>query len=163
MKAIRTLATLAAAAMLAVAFAPVRANAQGVVRGTFKLSSQAHWGSASLAPGTYRFEVFGPEDAGNVVREVMVWSRTKETRPMYILGQIDGGASPAEDNSLLCRYRGPVCIVRTLQLGVAGETLTFTAPKSERIERAARGRKNHTRRIQTADAIETVPIDISGK
>lgn len=163
MKAIRNLATLAAVAMLAVAFSSVRANAQGVVRGTFKLESHARWGTANLPPGSYRFEISGPEGIGNVIRTVMVWRRTEGARPVFILGQIDGGASATESNALLCQRRGPVCIVHTLQLGFAGETLIFTAPKSEDIEREVRGRKNHTQQRQSAAAIETVPIVFSGK
>jgi hypothetical protein len=165
MKAIRNLATLAAVTMLAIAFSSVRANAQGVVRGTFKLAFQARWGTTSLAPGRYHFEVFGPEGAGNEAREVMVWSRNNEgDDPTYhILGVLGDPPSSTAKNELQCQCRGEVCVVRKLQLALAGETLTFTAPKSENIGREARGRKNHTQRRQKAAAIETVPIVMSGK
>jgi hypothetical protein len=165
MRAIRNLATLAAAAMLAVAFSPARANAQGVVQGTFKLPFQARWGTASLASGSYRFEISGPEGAGDAVREVevRVWSRTRKKSQVFILGQVDGGASPTKANALLCVSRRSTCVVRTLQLGVAGETISFPMRRRRNLEAEKRNRKTRTLQAKAHDHVQRVPITLSGK
>lgn len=163
MKAIRAIATLAAAAMLAVAFSPVRANAQGVVRGTFKLESQARWGSANLAPGSYRFEVLAPAGSNDTVREVIVQNRTEEKSPIYILGLVDGNASSTEANALLCLRWNSTCFVRTLQLGVTGETLYFPIRRHVSFQAEKHNRKTRTLQAKAHEPVQRVPISISGK
>jgi hypothetical protein len=163
MKTIRSLATLAAAAMMAVAFAPARANAQGVVQGTFKLPFQARWGSANLAPGTYHFEVVGSEGTGEAVREVIVWNATKEKSRVFFLGEIDGSSPPPDADALLCVSQQPTCVVRALQLGVAGETLSFPKPGLPTMAAKKRDRKMPTMQAKAHESVRRVPITFSGK
>ena len=160
MKAIRNLATLAAVATMFATFGASWASAQTAAQGNIKLPFQARWGSANLPPGSYHFDV---QSSGNTNRVVKVWSQNKEIGPVVILGVVDQNASPNGANALICMRHSSTCVVRTLELGIADETLTFAAPKIEPIEREARARKNHVQERQTVAAIETVPVTISGK
>lgn len=163
MKTIRNLATLAAVATMFATFGAGRARAQVAVRGTFTLPFQARWGSANLPPGSYRFEVFESEGSGNDVREVMVWSRTKGKSPVYILGQVDGDASPTKANALLCVRQRSTCLVQTLQLGVAAETLSFLMRPLPNTGAEARKRKTGMLQAKAHEHVQRVPITFSGK
>ncbi len=160
MKPIRNLATLAAVATMFATFGASWASAQTAAQGNIKLPFQAQWGSAILPPGSYQLDV---QSSGDTNRVVKVWTQNKEIGPVVILGVVDQNASPNGSNALICMRRRSTCVVRTLELGIADETITFTSPKPHRIEREARARKNHAKGSQSVAKIETVPVTISGK
>ncbi len=158
MKAIRYLATLVAVAILFATFGAGRASAQDFVEGRFRLPFPARWGSANLAPGRYSFKIEG----SGASRLVVLSGRAKEGGdPTYrLMGVVGDRPSSTHQNALLCQRSGSVCIVRTLELGVADETLSFLVPKSALMETGKHGRKKPALR---AGAVQTVPIAISGK
>lgn len=180
MKAIRNLATLAALALMIAACGTSQANAQSLLRGTFRLPFPAQWGSTTLPAGNYAVRV--DDGAGwpySVI--VTVWTRSTGTNsPVTLAGNSQNRfsrktveavliVSPIEANSqtqsnmLECVSQGSICIVHEMQLGPLGETLYFPVSKSMRIKAAKRGGSSHAlqARGHTPELVRRVPITIS--
>ena len=96
------------------------------VRGTFKLSMPAHWGTMVLSPGEYEFVV----DTGNVTRLVTVRSIESGRSGMVLAATIDASTSTDSSGSEMKLAKSDeVMYVKALYLNDEGVALEFTVPK----------------------------------
>lgn len=107
---------------LAVGLSASQANAQ-VLKGTFNLPFQAHWGQAVLEPGEYVVRL----SAGMSMYPVFYVSGQGQTI-MVTPGTY--GATESERSYLRIENVGQAHVIREFRSGVAGELFTFPVPKS---------------------------------
>jgi len=94
------------------------------VRGTFKLSVPAHWGTMVLAPGNYEFFV----DTGSINRLVTVRSQETVWSGMILATSIDNAIGSSGSEMKLAWFDDAM-YVKALYLNDAGIALEFTLPK----------------------------------
>jgi hypothetical protein len=94
--------------------------------GTFKLSSETHWGRILLAPGEYEFTV----DTTSNGKIVIVRSKDSGWSGMIMSESVSALGAPSS-NLELGTFEGGT-YVRELCLSDLGVTLDFAAPRSSR-------------------------------
>lgn len=115
-----TRATLLAAAMLAVCFSAVTANAQSTVRGKFTLPYGVCWGRAVLPAGDYLFTF--TDDSTHPI----VVIRNANTFRTVAFERVDVQESGANgESALLIGTRGGQRVVHSLRMAELGQILVY--------------------------------------
>lgn len=120
---------------LAVALAPRAATAQVTETGGFTLPFEAHWGTAVLPAGAYRFSVgdFSPSNMVHVFKE-----GGPSAGYLILPHGWDRMAATSERSQLVFERKDGDVYVKELLLGSEGLTLYYGAPKLKKKDALAR-------------------------
>jgi hypothetical protein len=133
MKSLRNrVLTIAAVAVAVVCASAVPASAQLVCKGSFTLSQEVHWQTATLPPGDYTFEM---QSLASPYRIILKGPNGSS----FISAVVANEEADNDQSMLVVEHRGGRATIAELRLSPIGRTLRYSAPKPPKETEVAQG------------------------
>jgi hypothetical protein len=133
MKSLRNRMLVIAAVTLAVVCASaVPASAQLVCQGSFTLSHEVHWQTATLPPGDYTFEMQSLASPSRIILRGPNGSS-------FISALVANEEADNDQSMLVVENRGGRSTIAELRLATIGRTLRYAVPKPAKETEVAQG------------------------
>lgn len=129
-------------------------------QGKFTLNHQAQWGQAVLQPGSYTLTLSRFQGGQRMVE---VRRDAKGGAETTILPASENASRANGKSDLICIRQGGTLVIRALEVGPAGETVYFHAPKNVTIEAQRRGSEQPVLLAMAPQLIERVPLELGAK
>jgi hypothetical protein len=114
---------IAAVALPVVCASAVPASAQLVCKGSFTLSQEVHWQTATLPPGDYTFEM------GSLASPYRIILRGPNGSS-FISAVVANEEADNDQSMLVVEHRGGRSTISELRLSTIGRTLRYAVPKA---------------------------------
>ena len=123
---------IAAVALAVVCASAVPASAQLICKGSFTLSQEVHWQTATLPPGDYTFEM---QSLASPYRIVL-----RGPNGSSLINAVVANEEADNDQSMLVvEHRGGRSTIAELRLSPIGRTLRYGVPKAPKETEVAQG------------------------
>ena len=164
MKTIRSLMILAGLSLAVLALGVTGAKAQilttSTFSGSFTLPVAAQWGQMTLPAGTYTLR-YGYVADGSV-EMVEIAGKAKGSPHGGVLAS-GYDLTSARKSSLVCVREGDTLVVRRLEMGTIGESVSFTLPHGAQLTAKLRNGSAKTLLAEAPMMIERVPVTMKAK
>jgi hypothetical protein len=114
---------IAAVALPVVCASAVPASAQLVCKGSFTLSQEVHWQTATLPPGDYTFEM---QSLASPYRIILKGPNGSS----FISAVVANEEADNDQSMLVVEHRGGRSTISELRLSTIGRTLRYAVPKA---------------------------------